>query len=90
MMSLKKMKQLLATVEAFNVRVAQFDAIGKQLMAEQEALVVSIREKGLLKNEAEAMVAKVKCDVQLPEAEADGEDDAPAGGEELVQQDDAA
>ena len=71
-MSLAKMKRLTAMADEFNGRAEQFAAVGRQLVAEREALVAQIRETGILKDEAEGMVAKVKYDVTLPDSEEEG------------------
>ena len=72
MMSLAKLKRLTATAEAFNERAQAFGLLGQQLMAQREAMVAEIREIGLLKDEAEGMVAKIKCDVAMPDSEGEG------------------
>lgn len=85
-MTPKRLREFADLAEDFNRRAAALKRAGDELIRQRADLVATTRAFGFLKDDAEEMYAEVRCEVNLPEPEAEGTDDQP---QDAAQQDDA-
>ncbi|TXH35258.1 MAG: hypothetical protein E6Q98_15815 [Rhodospirillaceae bacterium] len=69
MSALARMKALTAAADQFNGCVSQVEATLRELCLRRDLLVAETRDFGILKDEAEAMFAKIKFEVTMPAPE---------------------
>lgn len=71
MVTVNKLEALLNEIGSFNSFALDFKADGERFEDQRAKIVEQARSLGIKQREAEAMLAKIKCSVEMPASETD-------------------